>query len=502
MSARVGLVEAVRDKQLLGAGLDPWPGQLDLLRTVEDGLERGVWLNVWNVGRRGSKSTLIAVIGLWSCLLRGDLDELAGPAGRSYAAIAATNVGQSRLVVGMARDLVLASPLLAPMLEGSSLDELQFANRTGFLAFPASSRAARGRALRFAAVDEAAHFGDSGSGSDQEAGEIFKALTPALGQFMPNAVFVVSSTPAGPSGWFAETHARASAGEIPGAQAVTMASSELNPRLSPEWLASERERDPFSFEQEFLAQFTGGGGQLFDESALEAAIVADGERHPSEATGWLGALDVGFTRDPFGACVVGFDHDDPRRLVLGSCRRWDPPARRDRPTTATGRRQLQDRVLGEVGALFDRFNVKRAAFDGYEAPIVREVLRGVELEQLTLTSSARMEIFSSLRARLASGTLSLYRDELLLSEMRRIRLGYRNGQLQVLLPRSRAGHFDAVVSLAMACWLADRREAPGTALPHLVDVSEADRRLPSLSIFGSDRSRLPRTADAVRSYRF
>jgi hypothetical protein len=62
------LVAACDDPQLFNVNL--WPGQRDILESVEPGEKR---LFVLALGRRSGKTLMAALVMLWSCLLRPDL---------------------------------------------------------------------------------------------------------------------------------------------------------------------------------------------------------------------------------------------------------------------------------------------------------------------------------------------------------------------------------------------------------------------------------------------
>jgi hypothetical protein len=71
MTARspgAGLVQACDDAALFGLKL--WPKQRQILSDVETGPR----LHIWALGRRSSKTTSAALVGLWDCLLRPELD--------------------------------------------------------------------------------------------------------------------------------------------------------------------------------------------------------------------------------------------------------------------------------------------------------------------------------------------------------------------------------------------------------------------------------------------
>src|SRR4051812_49131236 len=108
---RVDLLSACDDPQLLAFPL--WQRQRELLA----GAEHGPRLQVWALGRRSGKTTLGALLGLWDCLFRPDLDALVRPGERRHAVAVATNLRQARLFVRAALSIVERSPLLAEMVE-------------------------------------------------------------------------------------------------------------------------------------------------------------------------------------------------------------------------------------------------------------------------------------------------------------------------------------------------------------------------------------------------
>lgn len=489
--------DAVNDPQLLGSP-ELWPGQVAMFEWLDEQLRAGTQELILTCGRQSGKSEADVRLALWMAALRPDLDPVAS---RSSVLIIATDREQSRAILRRAIDRAEASPVISRMIESSTRDELRLANGCTLLALPTDAGSIRGRSYRALILDELAHVAE-GTGTGGSVEEIVRAAIPGMVTFGDRAVRVLSSTPHGIDTFFGSRVAACEKSELPGAALFRITTAEANPNVSREFLEQARKDDPDSFAAEYEGQLIGSGGVLIDPEALEAAIAFERELDPSEGVGWVAAVDLGFTRDSTACVIVGHDPNDHHRLLVGAARRWAPPAKRDRPPTATARRQLQDRVVGEIRDLLQRYHVFQIATDGYEEGLLRETLAGVELERVTMTASARVQVFTQLRGLIQSGRLGLIRDEVLLDELGRLRTSTRGGSLTIPLPRNSKGHLDVAVACALGCWLADRHERPGEALPFTVDVSEFDRRLPGLSIFGSDRSRLPRTADAVRSYRF
>jgi hypothetical protein len=228
----VGLVAGCDDRQLFGFPL--WPKQRKILSAVE----RGPRLQVWALGRRSGKTTMAALAALWDALLRPELDAKMRPGERRHAVAVATNLRQARLFVRAALSIVERSPLLAEMVESTTEDEICFANRTAISAFPCSSRGARGWPISTLLMDEAAFFLTETEGP-QVADRVFNALVPATAQFGDGARIIVSSTPWGQDGLFAQLYQQARSGELTDAAAQHATTAEVNPTIDAEFLARE-----------------------------------------------------------------------------------------------------------------------------------------------------------------------------------------------------------------------------------------------------------------------
>src|SRR5439155_14353405 len=119
-------------------------------------------------------------------------------------------------------------------------------------------------------------------------------------QFGDDARIIVSSTPWGSDGLFAELHAKATSGELDDALAQHATSAEMNPTLDPALLEREHARDPDGYRSEYLAEFVGGGGAYLDPERIAAALADRAELIPEQGSSWIAGLDPAFSSDPFG----------------------------------------------------------------------------------------------------------------------------------------------------------------------------------------------------------
>jgi len=442
LTSEPGLVDACDDPDLFGITL--WPKQRELLESIGAGPR----VQVLALGRRASKTTMMALVGLWCCLLRPGLRAPLRPGEVGYAIGVATTLRQAELMIAAARSIVEASPMLAGMVEASTRSELRFSNGTAFTAFPCTSRGGRGWPVFALLMDEVAHFLDTDGNSAAE--NVWQAFVPATAQFGDEARIVVSSTPWGSAGLFADLYGRASGGEMPAARAHHATSVEVNPTLTPEFLEGERvTMGPDQYAAEYLADFVAGGGAFLDLDQINAAVVDRPPLDPSTATSWVAGLDPAFSSDPFGLTIVGRDNER-KKLVLGLARRWLPQGA---DASFEGKRATEDAVLDEVAQECLRFNAS-VVTDQHLAPAVTDRLRraGLSVTVEPMTATSKTAAFSELRARLSAGALELYSERQLLDELRRLRSKFTAGQASVLNPRVGDSHGDLAQALALAVW--------------------------------------------------
>jgi phage terminase large subunit-like protein len=407
------------------------------------------------LGRRSGKTTMTALAALWDCLLRPDLDALVRPGERRYAVAVATNQRQARLFVAAARSIVERSPILAAEVRSAAENEIVFRNGATIAAFPCTSRGARGWPISCLVMDEAAHFVSETEGP-QVAERVFASLAPSTAQFGDLGRIIVSSTPFGQDGFFADLYARVTAGEIQDAAAHNYPSAEMNPTLNSDLLAQERARDPEGFASEYDATFQGGGHAFLEPATIDAAVPPERrELRRDEGVGWVAGLDPAFSSDPFGLAIVGRDANHPERLVLGFAHAWTPARRKAGSFEA--RREVEDEVLSSVAAVIRLYGA-RAVTDQYLAPQVVDRLRaeGISVRTEPMTATSKTAAFSELRARLNAGTLDLFDHPPLLVELRRLRTRYRAGSASVVNPRVGGSHGDIAQALALAVWEHDR----------------------------------------------
>jgi hypothetical protein len=431
----LGLLEACDDAKLFGVELTS--RQRELLNEVE----QGNLLHVWALGRRSGKTLMAALVALWMCLLRPDLDEHVRRRERRWAVCVATNLRQARIFVEQARSIVTGSPLLAALVDASSEDEIRFTNGTAIAAWPCSSRGGRGWPIACLLLDESAHMIDTDG--HQAAEPVYRALVPSTAQFGAAARVIVASSPFGCDGFFHDLYRQVEKGDLPEAICAQASTHEMRPALASVALELERRRDPEGFRAEYLAEFVAAGGAFLDPARLEAAVVRTGELAQREVTGAIGAIDLGFVSDSTALAIVGRDPKNGRRLELVLARSWKP--------------QLGPLGFGptldEIAGLCHQHGVRQIYTDQHSATAAVEYLarHRIHATSVPTTAASKSQMFADLKTRIYGGELALYEQPDLLAELRRIETVTTPGAATVRIRRLGASHGDLATALALAC---------------------------------------------------
>jgi hypothetical protein len=445
---RIPLIDAVTNPRLLGATITWRPKQLEVLRMFGDDDLR---LVVCAAGRQGGKSSMAVATAIWGATCRDDLDELL-PRGRTrYALLAAPSESQSRELIRVASAMIEASPVLRS-LATIRADEITFAlpsgARTALRALPANPRSVRGMTASIVVADECAWFNREDQLNNDT--EMLLALEASMSVFDAHgkSKLCLLSTPRGHQGRFWDLFCQARDGLLDAAAVVHAPAWELNPALdSEEWKESKRRLlGVDGFLQEHGAEFTVGGGQFFDLRGME---FEDGPARPEDGHRWICGLDPGFHADRFSAVLVGESRTERGVLLVGAIAAIDPGGRL---LSFERRRAREDRALARVWETVEPYHPIGIVSDQHQADAVTSYFgrAGVPTQIFNLTAPLQTSAFVSTRTRLLDGSVRLWRHELLLEEMRRVRAS--EGMERIVLPRFGGGHCDVISGLCLGVY--------------------------------------------------
>jgi hypothetical protein len=382
--------------------------------------------------RGGSKSTdLAAVLLVWLvCLAR--------PGEKGH--IAAADKDQSRFAVLDALTGLVNRTSSLRRFVTIQADKV-IATRTGATVevLAADGASALGLRSSFVVVDEVAAWG-----ATRNHRRMWAALVSALGK-IPGCRFVVLTSAGEPAHWSYKVlkEARRSrhwrVHEVPGPLEW----------IDPEQLEAQR---PLLLESEF-AQFhlnlwVENEDRLVSEADLEAAAVLDGPLAPVPDRGYLVACDLGLVNDPTVAVVAHAESDetrrgDPRLIVIDRIARWQGSKRR--PVSIT------EEVEPWILSASREFNRARVVIDSWNAAGTVERLKAMQLtaEEIKLTEPIVGRIGTSLHLALREHRVHLPKNEVLLDELRSVRLR-RTSLGEYRLDHDSSKHDDQAMAIGLA----------------------------------------------------
>jgi terminase large subunit-like protein len=457
----VSFLEAIEDRRLLGLSLSP--RQRDLVQLIEDN-----GLVVVAAGRQSGKSLLTAAFLVHNLLLRPDLDAMTASTTRRNGLCVATSQAQAGVVLNYARNLVERSPLLRSRLIRSDNEKLVF-ERGAIVTVPCDRRLMRGLVASAVVLDEFAHFHTESDGP-RVADAIWAAVRPSIATFGEEGKILAISTPFGHN-LFATLHAKAANGELPNAAAFQAGTSDMNPKIDATFLKGERVLlGPADFAREYEASFESSGVSFFDPAELQEVLVKPRQALPDEGRGWLLAIDpASGGEDPFGLALVAHDAREGYRgrLLVGHVECFAPRGgrRRIRGRSRAEKDLWLGSVLDRVAELSKRYGRAPVLSDQHIPQVIKEELakRGVtNVKTIPWTPSLKSEAFQGLRARIATGRITIPSDEILVAELRRVRTRLRSGSSAVEIPRAGGSHGDIAMALAAGVHALDKR---GVAQP-------------------------------------
>lgn len=144
------------------------------------------------VGRRGGKSRILALVAIYLAAFR-NYEPFLSPGEAATVAVLAADRKQARSIFRYALALLKETPLLAPLVQEETQEQITLGNRVVVEISTASFRATRGYTYAAVLADEVA-FWRIEEGSANPDVEILRAIRPGLGT-IPGAPLLLASSP-------------------------------------------------------------------------------------------------------------------------------------------------------------------------------------------------------------------------------------------------------------------------------------------------------------------
>jgi hypothetical protein len=364
------------------------------------------------------------------------------PAGsRSYAF--AADRDQAALLVDVIAGFVRRHPSLTEMVD---VQQWKVENRRSGATLECGAADAAGTwGLRpyFIVADELANWGTTGTPR-----RVWDAITSALPK--TRGRLVVITTPSSPAHWAKKVRDHAHS------DPMWRLSETFG---SPPWMSTslleeqKRRLLPSMYERLFEGRWTSAEDSLVSEEDLRACVTLDGPQPRRPGHTYVIAVDVGLKRDRTVAVVchgepitktvdsLGTEQLTGTRVVLDRIKVWS--GNRKQPVRLADVEEYVGTAAVEYGAT--------VFFDPWQSIGTKQRLeaRGVRCTEFTFSATSVGRIASVLHRLLRDRLLALPDDDVLLDELRNVRLR-ETAPGVVRLDHDSDGHDDRAVALAMA----------------------------------------------------
>jgi hypothetical protein len=368
----VTIVEAMTDPALLGAALgdlSTWQTWMACLRAgygipldadaaaafaaVSGGRAppaRKVRRFVAAASRRAAKSRIAAAKLVYEACLVDHSGHLAPGETGVCAAISPTRA-QARVIKDYCRGFIEQSPVMRPMIEEVTQEEIRLRNGIVITTLSSDYRTLRGRTLLECALDEAAFLRDESSAASDI--ETARALEPALAT--TGGMLTILSSPYRKVGLLYQLHRDYFGKDDDDTLVVAGPSALFNPTLNKELIAKAHELDSEAARSEWDGEFRSDISGYLDDLSIDDAVdhARPLELPPRDNLPYWCFVDMSGGRADLSTCCIS--HLEGERVIIDAIR-----GRPGDPALATE----------EYAALAKQYRCTRITGDNYAADLV------------------------------------------------------------------------------------------------------------------------------------
>ena len=431
------------------------------------------------LGRRGGKTSLAGILGLWSAI-RKDWRALRDKKGNIkkkgndyvFFGLGDKEFGEVKVLsrsVGYSEDILTEmkakfdrSPILKRLLDKEGEQSkgrltLKIPSlRDGALAYctikitvdAATSDTARGGATIFAMLDECA-FLHQDEKYVNSLNKVLAALQPSLKQFGDYGILVLSSTPSAKIGPFYE---RVIDPHRFGKKHLKLQGESWifnNILTLKDWEQAYRD-DPIEFPTEYQAKFIDSKSQFFRAEAVENAVnkgVVEVDYIKNQDISYVAALDAAYKGDRFAFTVVSVRREEKETKIEQVHQMvWERRSRKD---------EVDLREVGHhISKIVTKYNLDIVYADQYGYIPLRELFKdrhNITLEEYPFTAQSKKLIYKNLQTLIDQGDVKLLDDRHLVGELVSMELEITEaGQIKIYHPPGK--HDDRADAFALACY--------------------------------------------------
>lgn len=320
-------------------------------------------------GRRGGKSRVLALIAVYLACFIDHQPWLAAGEMATVAVISADRK-QARTIMRYVMGFLEQTHVLAPLIKGDTSESVTLTNRVIIEVHTASFRVTRGYTMIAVLADEIAFWPSEESASPDV--EILRAVRPAMAS-IPHSMLLLASSPYAKKGVLWQSY-RDHFGRDDDPVLIWKASTEeMNPQIDPEFIASEREKDPESASAEYDGNFRDDVAVFVSREVIDAVVPPKMlERPPVPGVVYSAFVDPsGGSADSMTLAIA---HQERTRPVLDYIAEVRPPF-------------SPEAVVMQFAATLRSYRVHRVTGDRYAGEWPRERFQvhgiGYDLSEMT-----------------------------------------------------------------------------------------------------------------------
>jgi hypothetical protein len=281
---------------------------------------QGAFRELWaNVGRRGGKSFMAAVIAVFLGIFFDYLKYL-NVGERGVVQIIAADKAQAGVIFNYIKGILHSNPVFKQFIQNEYRERLDLNNNISIEVMACSFRSIRGRSLVACLMDEISFWKVEGANPDRE---ILAAVRPGMAT-IPNSKLIVISSPYAKFGVLYEHYRDYYGTDDKDILVWSSPTTVMNPTIDQGFIDKESKKDPAAAASEWFGEFRQDIESYVSREALES-VVASGVYEIPHSTNYAyqGFCDPsGGVRDRY---TLGIGHVEDGLRILDCLRSRKPP---------------------------------------------------------------------------------------------------------------------------------------------------------------------------------
>jgi hypothetical protein len=303
------------------------------------------------VGRRGGKSKIVALIGVYLACFR-DWTQYLSLGERGKVLVIACDRTQAGVIFGYCDGMISSIPELAALVTRRTENALELSNGINIEIATASYRSVRGATIVACLLDEVAFWRNQDTAANPDS-EIIRALRPAMST-VPGSILIGASSPYGRRGVLWDQYERYHGKDGAPVLVIQAPTKTMNPRIPQSLIDRAVEEDPASSQAEYFASFRVDFEGFLDRDLVGAAVDKGVVvRAPESGVRYVAFCDPagGTGKDSMTMAIAHLSKD---KVILDLVYEKRPPFN----TTA---------VVAEIAALLRQYRVHEVTGDHFAA---------------------------------------------------------------------------------------------------------------------------------------